>query len=136
MPKGRIPIRTALAQRALELALAELGKTTTVHGTRLVLREREYSFDSKVEYHQHIFWSGKVITPYQEYAALPVRAYTIVSGIDKVCAENKVEVCVWVKTNPDYPVPASGRYVYTPREDAIERSSSALETHPPVSIMF
>jgi len=131
MPKGRIPLRLALAQRALELGLAELGKTTTIFGMRLVLRERNYFFDGEKRYEQHIFWSGNSVCPNSEDSLVfPVRADVTVFGTDKVC------VSIWVRTSPDNPFPANGRYAYTPQEDAIEVHVLPAEMYPPARIKF
>jgi hypothetical protein len=136
MQKLRIPHRTALAQRALELACVELTKGKC---KRFWLTEREFLFSKDHEEPQNIFCYARSFMSTDLMAEQPpVRAKVLVYGGDAFCECHPADITVWIdiSTPRSGPTFLKGRYNYVPETDELLPSNQPIEDCPGDKIKF
>ena len=136
MTRLRIPHRTALAQRAVELACTEL---TRGQCKRFWLTEREFLFSKKREEPQTIFCYARAFmkTDLMDEQP-PVRAKIVIHGGDAFCECHPIDVAVWIAPHmgPADSDLLKGRYTYNPDTDELVASDQPIGDRLPDKIKF
>lgn len=133
MAKIRIPLRTALAQRALELACAHLARNKT---KAICLREREFIFNAKKEGPQQVVLCTATAFVKPQRKNIQVRAKITFRSDDEDCANQMLDIMVWLLLDLPEGLAVRERYWYIPWEDELKLCDETADDNPPEKIKF